>query len=161
MLLLIQRFTTRYSETEDRILLQVELTVDSTATLWLSLRFLIRLIPVLIQQIDKSEERDAHFAMLQHFNQQLAISSLKPSANVKISDNNLSFLVVSADVQRNEESVRIIFRLEDREYFLILNNTELRQWLWIIYKAFQSAEWPLNLWPSWFQGEMVASDQMH
>ena len=159
--MLIQRFTTRYSEIEDRILLHVEFSDATTATLCLSRRFLDRFIPVLIQQIDRSEQRDAHYTMVQLFNQQAAISSLAPSAAVETNASSPFFLVINADIQRNDENVRIIFRIKQNEYFLILTNTELRQWLWIIYKAFQLAEWKSDLWPIWFKGEMDVANHVH
>ncbi len=161
MAILIQRVTTRYSELEDRLLLQVELPDEETAEFWLSRRFLDRLLPVLIQQIDHSKQRDAHYNMLQAFNQQAAISSMKPCEPVETVPKQHSFLITSVDIQANDQQVRLIFRIENSEYVLNLDNTELRQWLWIIYKAFQSAEWQSHLWPSWFKGEMDATDHMH
>ncbi len=161
MSILIQRVTTRYSEIEDRICLQAELSDQTVVEFWLTRRFLDRLLPALIKQLDQSQEADAHYQMLQVFNQQAAISSMKTSEPVASPSQVISYLISTVDIQANQQQIRLIFKVEDKQFILNFDNTELRQWLWIVHNTFIAATWHTEVWPAWFKGEISSPASMH
>ena len=145
MTLVIKRFTTSYSENEDRISIHAETDQSDYVVMWLSRRMLDRLIPALIEKIDSSDQRDAHHAMLQAFNQEAAVAAIKPSEPVTTQKDQKEFVVLSVDIHANDELVTMVFSYDSALFRLGLNKTELRQWLWIIYKNYIRAEWTLSL----------------
>lgn len=161
MTLVIKRFTTSYSENEDRISIHAETDQSDYVVMWLSRRMLDRLIPALIEKIDSSDQRDAHHAMLQAFNQEAAVAAIKPSEPVTTQKDQKEFVVLSVDIHTNDELVTMVFSYDSALFRLGLNKTELRQWLWIIYKNYIRAEWSSNIWPKWFLGEKTTMESVH
>lgn len=149
---LLQRLTTRYHETEDRILITGALDGDRTVALWFGCRLLLRLLPVLLRWLEKQAGTDIrHNPMIQHFSWQAAEATLTPQAPVAVQADSHTWLVTTVDIQQGQEIISLNFRgeVEPMQVRLNLDARFLRQWLSILHGQWQQAEWPAAVWPAW------------
>ena len=161
----LQRITTEYIETQDRLRLAGELADgDKSApqVLWLTQRLLQRLLPVLFKQLqgagavaDTSHADTSYADLLHSFAQQSARAQLVPQPPVQVNPSSAAWLVLSVDIAQSEEGLRLTFKGEpnqpDQQASLALTAQPLRQWLGILHGAYCKAEWPLQVWPQWLQ----------
>ena len=160
----LERVTTRYSVAQDRICLAGELPGGSPVVLWLTQRLLRRLLPPLLAWLQ--EQGGAANAVmgqalyadaLQGFAQQAARAQLQPQAPVQVSEGSRSCLVEGVDMGRSPEMVRLVFRdAQGAVAAMVLQAQPLRQWLGIVFDAWQQAEWPLEVWPGWLRESVPA-----
>lgn len=160
----LERVTTRYSVAQDRICLAGELPGGSPVVLWLTQRLLRRLLPPLLAWLQE-QGGAAHAVMgqalyadaLQGFAQQAARAQLQPQAPVQVPEGSLSCLVERVDMGRSPEAVRLVFRdAQGVVAAMVLHPQPLRQWLSILFDAWQQAEWPLEVWPDWLRESVPA-----
>ena len=160
----LERVTTRYSVKQDRICLAGELPGGSPVVLWLTQRLLRRLLPPLLVWLQE-QGGAAHAVMgqalyadaLQGFAQQAARAQLQPQAPVQVPEGSLSCLVERVDMGRSPEAVRLVFRdAQGVVAAMVLHPQPLRQWLSILFDAWQQAEWPLEVWPDWLRESVPA-----
>lgn len=153
----LQRITTQYIESEDRLRLAGELVDGAPQVLWLTQRLLQRLLPVLFKQLQgQGAGADTSYADLLHsFAQQSARAELVPQPPVQVSPSSAAWLVLSVDIAPSDGGVRLTFKGEpdqpDQQASLALTALPLRQWLGILHDAYGTAEWPLQVWPQWLQ----------
>ena len=94
---------------------------------------------------------------LQGFAQQAARAQLQPQAPVQVPEGSLSCLVERVDMGRSPEAVRLVFRdAQGVVAAMVLHPQPLRQWLSILFDAWQQAEWPLEVWPDWLRESVPA-----
>ena len=156
----LQRITTVFVDSEDRIRLSGEDAAGRALVLWLTQRLLNRVLPHLCAWLElrapsaaHSYADAAHAEVLQSFAQQAALAALLPQAPVPSHAPSGAWLVHSVDVTTAEYAVTLTFKASAGEAQesakLTLPEQALRQWLNILHDQYAAAEWPLTLWPEW------------
>ena len=160
----LQRVTTQYIEQEDRMRLTGEVTDDMVLVLWLNHRLLKKLVPHLINWLQKqtasavaSTVDTLQTEMVQNFAQQAARAEQLPQAPVPVQAANGSWLVESVDVTTGDPAVvpdvLLTFKGCEQNAYLELQSAHLRQWLNILHDQWRLAEWPMTVWPDWIAVE--------
>lgn len=157
----IQRITTTYLENEDRIRLVGENARGETIIIWLTRRLLDRLLPVLLNTIDNSAETDNQHELIQGFAQQAAVSGIPQSRPIIPKAESASWVAISVDVAHKTDCVDLSFKDEQKAAMLSLERIQLRQWLGILYMAYEKAEWATDIWPNWFSSNISADNMLH
>ena len=166
----LQRITTEYVDTEDRIRLSGEAEKNTFIALWLTQRLLSNIISHLLELIEKQSPNLANAgssnptpasSLMQEFAQQLAQAELAPELPVKTTAAAQSWLVLEVDITLSTEgTLMLVFKRETDntalqegagKATLALEAKPLRQWLGIIYSQWQKAGWSLALWPPWME----------
>lgn len=147
----LKRITTEYVPQQDRIRLSGERD-DSAAplALWLTQRLFNRMLPVLLQWLERQGRELPRAETLQSFAQQAAGAKLTPQPPVRVDSASEEWLIQSVDVGSNDRLIRLTFKAEpDQAANLAFTAEQLRQWLCILHVAWIKAEWPGNVWPEW------------
>lgn len=150
----LERITTDYIEAEDRVRLSGELGPNQALVIWLTQRLLQRLVPVLLQWLERGGAGDALRAeVMQGFAQQAARAELTPQKPVRVAPESTAWLALSVNLKQYEKAVSLSFKgaREGQEATLLLADKLLRQWLSILYRAYRKAGWPQDQWPEWLQ----------
>ncbi len=147
----LQRATTEYIDSEDRLRLSGTVDGQQTVVLWLTHRLLQRLLPPLLTWLDKRQPDAVPRADVLHsFAQQQAQSKLPRQAPVQAKAESQTWLVTSIDITSSDQAVRLIFKGRQQEAAqLTLTPIQLRQWLGILHAGYRAAQWPLDAWPVW------------
>lgn len=146
----LQRITSEYVETEDRLRITGELGANETEVLWLSQRLLLRLLPHLFAWLEKQSGDGLPVDIVQSFAQEAAKLDLKSEAPVENIHNATGWLVDAVDIRHDLEVLTIRFRGgAQQEVILTTNTIALRQWLVILQALWSKAEWPVAIWPGW------------
>lgn len=151
----LQRVTTEYVDTEDRLRLSGELPGGQTQVLWLTQRLAQRLVPHLCGWLEQQTADGAPMELVQEFAQQAAQASLEPQARVQAEAGAQSWLVQAVDVSIGEGALTLLFKpgmAGAPVSCLTLPSDSLRQWLGIMLAQYQLAQWPLEIWPDWMIG---------
>jgi hypothetical protein len=157
----IQRITTTYLENEDRIRLVGENARGETIIIWLTRRLLDRLLPVLLTTIDNTAEADNQHELIQGFAQHAAVSGIPQSRPIIPKSESASWVAISIDVAHKSDGVDLSFKDEQKVAMLSLDRILLRQWLGIVYMAYEKAEWDTDMWPSWFSNDISTDNMLH
>jgi hypothetical protein len=143
----LQRITTDYIETEDRIRLVAEIGAANTSSaaytlvLWLTRRLLDRLIPHLTLWLEQQQGNVPRLDILHSFVQQTAERQLEPESPVSIKQNTQHWLVETVDIRTGTEQLQLTFKNAARQAAsLNLAATPLRQWLSILHQQYQVAQ---------------------
>jgi len=172
----LQRITTEYVDTEDRIRLSGEVEENVSIVLWLTQRLLAQLITHLLgliekQSLDMATTDSANPApassLMQGFAQQAAQAELAPEVPVQAADSAQSWLVLEVDFSLSPEGALVLVFKRDAgtaalqkdaaKATLKVEAKQLRQWLGIVHAQWQQAGWPLTFWPTWMD-EQIPSD---
>lgn len=160
----LQRLTTEYVETEDRFRLAGEIGAGAPVVFWLTQRLLQRLLPPLLQGLEKEGGAMPRPEALHSFAQQKAQAAVTVQAPVRAATESSARLVTSIDVGRMElpgvgQAVRLTFKSEDGPAAgVTMNTTLLRQWLGILYVGYRKADWPLHCWPDWMSDAVAPAN---
>lgn len=155
----IARITTEYIDVEDRIRITGETPGDAAVVIWLTQRLLSRLLPPLLQWLERQQPHTLHAETLHSFAQHTAWAALTPESPVQADAGSRGWLLLSVDIAHYAEAVVLTFRgAHDNHASLTLAPQPLRQWLGILHAATRKAEWPLQVWPQWLQ-ESIAPQQ--
>lgn len=147
----LQRFTTEYIESEDRVRLSGE-TEQGIVVIWLTQRLLQRLIPVLLQRLERETVNIPRAEALQSFAQQAARAELAPQAPVRASTDSRSWLASAVDIKQSPSLLNLTFKSAQQDQNdLIFTGKMLRHWLNILHLAYRKAGWPQTVWPEWMQ----------
>jgi hypothetical protein len=178
----LQRITTEYVDTEDRIRLSGEVEGNVSIVLWLTQRLLAQLITHLLGLIEKqslevattdSANPAAAGSLMQGFAQQAAQAELAPEAPVQATDSAQSWLVLEVDFSLSPEGALVlVFKREAgnaalqkdaAKATLKVEAKQLRQWMGIVHAQWQQAGWPLTIWPTWMDEKMPSdtASSMH
>jgi hypothetical protein len=178
----LQRITTEYVDTEDRMRLSGEVEENVSIVLWLTQRLLAQLITHLLgliekQSLDMATTDSANPApassLMQGFAQQAAQAELAPEVPVQAADSAQSWLVLEVDFSLSPEGALVLVFKRDAgtaalqkdaaKATLKVEAKQLRQWLGIVHAQWQQAGWPLTLWPTWMDEQMPsdAASSMH
>lgn len=160
MLVVLQKVTTEVSLEEDRLRIVGVTEGNRRAVIWLTRRLLGFLLPVLWKHLDQQftsappEHKDA----LQEFAQQAACDRLGHTEPVTAQADDESILPTSVDVGQTPDGIILTFRnAGELSYRLPLQGESLRQWIHILYKADQQANWQLPGWPDWLTAGKTAA----
>ena len=154
----LQRITTLFVDSEDRIRLAGEDGAGQTQVLWLSQRLLNRLLPHLCAWLEqqapapgRSYADAARSEVLQSFAQLAAQAALEPQVPVPSHAPSGAWLVHSVDIATTDQVVTLNFKAAGaaQAATLTLPEQALRQWLNILHDQYAAAEWPLTPWPEW------------
>ena len=174
----LQRITTEYVDSEDRIRLCGESAPNQTVVLWLTQRLLNRLVPHVLGWLEQQTGAsggvgadDVRAAAVNGFAQQAAVASMEHQSPVPAHTAQSEWLVHSVDVTVNPEVVRLTFKGQTRsdpsaqtlEASVTMQTRPLRQWLSILHEQCRRAGW-VNaspeaanaVWPEWIQARQAA-----
>jgi len=153
----ISTITTDYVLREDRIRLAVAYADGSTHPMWLTRRLAERLVPALIKDLQAphvdDEAQPAEVQAAQVYAQLEARVSRKPARPVQVDDSAVPTLVQEINVKTAQNGTRVLtLTCPDTEPAqLVLRPGELRQWLEVLYRAFDMGQWRKDIWPAWIQ----------
>ena len=148
----LKRLTTEYVDVEDRIRLSGEGPDGGTVVMWLTQRFVNRLVPRLVQWLERQTATQPRGEVLQEFAQQAAVAALAPQAPVVAAKPERTLLVQALDVTTTKERVRFGFKANEQgevEARIGFDAQGLRQWLGIVQLQYRRADWPTTAWPEW------------
>lgn len=153
----LQRITTEYVDTEDRIRLAGELTAGEVLTLWLTQRLLNRLIPHLCRWLEQHTGNAPLAELRQEIAQQKVRSELEPQAPVRAGAQVQGVLIHSVDLKAAKAGMALLFKdVAGQEVArLQLPRKPLRQWLSILHGQYRLAAWPTCVWPAWVEEAQV------
>ncbi len=155
----LDRITTEYIDTEDRIRLSGQYADGAAVVIWLTRRLIQRLVPVLLEWLQQQHRQDVavpHAEILQGWAQQAARAGLTIQPPVQATAARSAWLVDSIDFTPAPEGVVLTFKsANDQRAMLTLPAAALRQWLNIVYDAYVRAEWPRAVWPDWISEAAV------
>ena len=154
----LQKITTEFVEIEDRLRVTAVTEDGETVVFWFTQRLLKRLIDhctnwliKVIPDLAKSaaianESREEFQTLAQQSAQQEIIEETAVVAQL----GSESFLVLEVDLKFDKNSLMLIFKSDQKIHScLTFTSQNLRQWLSMVYKLWQKAEWPASIWPEW------------
>jgi hypothetical protein len=154
LMFVIQKITQYYDPEQDRIGLTVQDAEGRVLLLWLTLRMASRLADSLSNWLDedvKSSASGQSVFSVHAWEQSSAEAQLKPERPVDPAAAQSEALLNAVDLGRGPNGYTLTFKWRSGgDARLILNSTELRQWLIILHRLFATAEWPKHAWPTWF-----------
>lgn len=144
--IILKRLTTEYSELEDRIRLAGEIE-SGGLVIWLTQRLAQRLVPLLLQWIERQQAAPRRSVALFGFGRQ----------SVQAADNSPAplpaWLATSVDISSSSEQVVLTFKDgAGQAARFSLAAASLRQWLEILHEMYLHAGWPQDIWPEWMVG---------
>lgn len=146
----LQRLTTEYVDSEDRLRLTGEIGTGETLVLWFSQRLVTRLLPHLLLWLEKQGSTAFPVEIEQRFEQFAATENRSLETPVQNSEDNKSWLVEAVDVTPDQTFIRLAFRSGSKTpVSLVFSSRQLRQWLSILYLLWRGADWPMGTWPEW------------
>ena len=154
----LQRITSEYIESEDRIRLTAISDAEETIILWITQRLLIRLITHFLGWLEKEAPEVARSSAignetksaLQGMAQQSASANLQNQSAVTANSDSAALLVKEIDIKMSEEVVLLVFKCDDdQKAELSFTIQQLRQWLGMIHQLWRQARWPVSIWPDW------------
>lgn len=172
----LERITTAYIDSEDRIRLCGETAPNQAVVLWLTQRLLNRLVPHLLTWLEQQTGvsggigADVRADVMHSFAQQAAMSSLRRQAPVQAHAARQTWLVHAVDVTVNAHTVRLTFRGSasahkgaNLEAAVSMQSIPLRQWLSILHEQCRRAGWASPeaagaVWPAWLQAGQRDAD---
>lgn len=163
----LTRITTRYVAAEDRVRLAGERASGSLVTIWLTLRLFQRLIPKLVLPPDElSGASVPHRELFLGFAQGKALAEHVPVAPVAPTADAESWLAQGAAISRSPQALTVTFKsAEGYAASVLLTPAAVHQWLAIVYRAYCSAQWPMDIWPPWmienFKPGLVLPHALH
>lgn len=165
----LQRLTTTYVETEDRMRLSGEGSDGQIQVLWLTQRLLGRVVSHLCAWLEQHAPQlgsggaavlsggdgDVARDMAQSFAQHAAQAQLASAASEPVAAQWSGWRVDAVDVQTTPEAVHLVLRgqLPEQRAVMTLGSEALRQWLAIVHAGYCRAQWPLAVWPGWMAVE--------
>ena len=157
----LKRISTVYVEAEDRIRLTGEVDNGPPIVIWLTHPLFRRLVPPLVQWLEREAPSLRSSDVLQDFAQTAARTALKPQQPVRAKIDGPVWLAAVVDISMSKKRVNLTFKGRDGQAAALgLASTPLRQWLSIVHRAWSKSQWPQDLWPDWIKDD-VPSKQQH
>ncbi|NTU57996.1 MAG: hypothetical protein HGB00_03640 [Chlorobiaceae bacterium] len=153
-MMVLEKVTFHYNETEDRICMLADVVGGEKVVFWFTQRFSRRIGTALCSYCENSG-RDSSVVdkpLMLSCQQREAEWANSSSEPVKVENSSRSFFPDRVDLTFSPERVQMRFPLKGGEVAVIpFNQTELRQWLSILYRTFHLAEWSTDTWPDWLK----------
>lgn len=160
----LQRFTTRYIPAEDRMRMAGDLPGGQQVVLWLPQRLWLHLLPGVFAWLEKQAGTlsattvvaQVHQEVQQSFALAAARQGLQSQPPVVPSAGATEWLVDMLSVERASSHLCVVFQKGvEGDHPLTLAALQLsahqwRQWLLIVHRLWQQAEWPAQVWPAWW-----------
>jgi hypothetical protein len=154
IMVMLKKVTLQYIEIEDRIRMLADLDGEEPAVFWLTQRLCRRLVPKLVRHLEHSAQASllVDKGLMLSVQQHDAGWQQKVSEPVKIGALSRSVLPEKVNLVCPSGGASIIFPLEvgGKSARLQMTMLELRQWMGVVYRQFQVAGWPMEVWPDWF-----------
>ncbi len=151
----LERITTEYVDSEDRLRISGASSAVSSVVIWITQRLLHRLVPVLLNWLERGAATP-HAELMQEWAQQAARAGLEAQAPVMAEASSCNWLAHSIDITLSDEAVILTFKSEDdQQAALTLAATPLRQWLNIVHDAHIMAGWSMAVWPAWISDSNI------
>lgn len=151
---IIQKITQCFDPAQDRICLSVQDGNDQVLLLWLTQRLANRLAGALANWLDddlKIQAAGQSVPSLHAWEQAAAQAQLKPDRPVETAAAKGEALLETVDLARGLHGYTLTFKWGGTGAAqLTMSGTELRQWLGILHRLFDTAGWPKHAWPQWF-----------
>lgn len=157
----LERITTEYSEIEDRLVIKGSMTGGGVCSIFLTQRLMSRLMVHMTKWLE-SDSKTANNNpsketeiknWIQGSAQEEAVYAAPQHKPVEVPENSESWLAHEIDVTQEPLGVRLAFKSSSGKLVdLKLDKEKARQWLNIIYKVWQVADWTLSPWPHWITG---------
>ncbi len=158
---LLQRITTQYVDSEDRIKLSGITESGETSIIWLSQRLLLRVLPHCFSWLEKKLTSSAGRDIFHSLELDDANSEQAQNSPVLPTKGCLQCLADSIDLNYGFDILSIQFRANSELYGHIqFNAMQLRQWLNILRALWRLAEWPTDVWPNWFFLDLQSSEKL-
>jgi hypothetical protein len=156
----LERLTTRYSASEDRVRISGEIANEPPVVLWLTRRLLDRLVSHLTGWLERQSAAHPGGNLLLSFAQEAAERGLTPQVAVGETAASVRWLVAEVDITPSGRQVTLVFRgSHGQAAGITFVPTTLRQWLGIVYRVYAMADWPLEVWPVWVGGQEASPER--
>lgn len=146
----LQRITTRHDPIEDRLRLSGETASGDALVIWMTQRLLHRLLPSLLQWLAASTDADSVVSdSLQQFAQEAAKRTHFAASDVT-APHQTPLLISRIDLRQHKRRITLCFKADHLALAtLSMNNQQLYEWLHILHRQCEAADWPMTLWPQW------------
>lgn len=152
MMIGIGRITTVYDAVEDRVSLTGAGQAGEVYRGWMTRRLFDLLLEQLFTFLGAADT-DSYAHVKNEFAQEKAEASLSPQKPVTSSPEGVDigpFLITEIDIAEQDGVFRLSFRHSPTDgVFIPFAHQDLRQWLAIVRRAYQTANWPMRNWPTW------------
>jgi hypothetical protein len=146
----LTRITTEYVDTEDRFRITGQVEGDEVVEVWLTQRLFTRVLPHYFKWLEEQSTSTLPKEIEQSFAQHAAKADLPQQSPVQHQPNCQKLLVQAIDISSSKEALGMRFKSSDDDAAnLSLPATQLRQWLTIVRTLWQTADWPMGIWPEW------------
>lgn len=155
----LTRLTTEYLPSEDRLRLSGEDADGEAVRIWLTQRLLRRLLPALLNWLERQAGTLPRPEIILEFAQEAARVGLQAQPPVR-ADGAAGWLATAIDITPGAQHVELAFRAApDLRATLVLEATALRQWLGIMHGHWAGAGWPAAVWPTWMSESAAPARQ--
>jgi hypothetical protein len=149
----VTKVTQRYDPQQDRIRLSLQNAAGDVLVLWLTQRLANQLAPALANWLEDSLKGSAgaeSATTLHVWEQSAAQARLKPGRPVDPATATAEALPSTIELARGPKGYAMTFKWgRAGAARLTMNATELRQWLGILHRLFDTARWSKHAWPKW------------
>jgi hypothetical protein len=155
-MLVLEKVTFHYNDIEDRICMSADVMGGEKVAFWFTQRFIRRIADALCSYCENSRTDSSLVdkPLLLSCQQREAEWAHQAPEPVRLEEASRSFFPATVDLTFAPGQVQLRFPVQDSEVVAMsFTHTELRQWLSILYRTFQLAEWPIDSWPVWLKQE--------
>jgi hypothetical protein len=155
----VLRMTTEYVEAEDRLRVSCQMRSGETAVLWVTQRLFLRVLPHLVDWLDKNtpgladaQASRARADAMRGFTQQADRAQHAPEDPVAPQAATQIWLVHTVDMTPREGELALVVRPLARDAAaasFVMQPQALRVWLGMLGEQFSRAGWPMDAWPAW------------
>jgi len=124
---------------------------QQTVVIWLTRRLLVRLIEAMIKAIESETLGRPESDTLQSFTQHRAQQAQTEESPVKAVEGSSEWLINRVDLNVSHERLTLKLFSDEECAVLPMPRVNARQWLNIMHRLFEVAEWHYEKWPSWLQ----------
>lgn len=150
---MLTRITTDYSELQDRLKLSGEVDGGETQIVWVSQRLAQRLFRAVLKWVYEIGGASVSAEVMQEFSQQAALAEQKQLKDVVVSTEAAEWLAHSIDLTTSKDALSLVFKnIDGQDAQMAFSEAQVRQWLSIVVRAYEKAEWPMDIWPEWLSG---------
>lgn len=127
----------------------VEDCQQQTTVIWLTRRLLVRLIDAMVKAIETETLGRPESDTLQTFTQHRAQQVQVEESPVKATEGSAEWLINRVDLNVSDERLTLKLFSDEECATLPMPRVNARQWLNIMHRLFEVAEWHYEKWPSW------------
>lgn len=156
----LHKITVSYSAEEDRLKLTAAAGEDQTVIYWITRRMLGVVLTPLFKWLEErasqglgnigeaaQRSKEARLAMAQS----KAQAQMQEESPVTAQPDSIEHLLTSVDVRTEANRFLLLFPMQgDQKGLIPFEQESLLQWLNILHRIAQQAQWDLPQWPIWF-----------